>query len=244
MNSWMNRLLIIPARGGSKRIPRKNMHKFGGIPALHRTIELAISSELFDLIVVSSDDDEILRSVAEYPVDSQSKRPEILANDSATVTDVLKYEVSRQAQKGLIFREIWQLSSFAFLLTSYDLEVFAQRAKELPSDGLLIGVLPIPCPLDWALQKSSNDELIAISKSSLTIPSQNLKKYFYDSGAIAVFNGSIFGNERFDIPSLKMFGLELAQHKVVDVDNPEDLRALEILFLGHQAARSLGFDVR
>ena len=239
----MSRLLIIPARGGSKRIPGKNMYQFGGRPALHLTIELALSSELFDLIVVSSDDDEILASVSDYPVMSDSKRPGKFSNDHATVTEVLKYEVRKLAKRNLYFNEVWQMSSFAFLLSCSDLEKFALQARDIPKDGLLIGLLPFPAPIDWALQKTVNGEVKPTNEAALTSPSQNFGKYFYDSGAIAVFKGSVFNDNEFKLSSLKLFGQEIAPFKAVDVDDLQDILMLELLFFGHQKARELGLNI-
>lgn len=239
----MKRLLIIPARGGSKRIPRKNMHEFGGVPALHRTIELAISSNLFDSILISSDDRSILSSVKKYSIIADCKRPMHLSNDKATVTDVLKFEVNKLLASGFTFDEVWQLSAFAFLLSVNDLKKFAERARNLPKDGLLLGVLPFPAPIEWALSKDLNGEITAARKESLVEPSQHFGKSFYDSGAIAVFKSEIFKNSEFQISDLKLFGEEVSAHKVVDVDEPQDLLTLQVLFLGHSEANKLKFKI-
>lgn len=239
----MSRLLIIPARGGSKRIPRKNMCEFGGLPALHRTIELALSSHLFSSIIVSSDDEDILSSVSKYPIIADSKRPLNLSDDKATVTDVIKYEVTKLHALGCTFDEIWQLSAFAFLLSVEDLERFAGRAKNLPEDGLLLGVLPFPAPIEWALKKDLNGEITVARKEALVEPSQYFGKFFYDSGAIAVFKSEIFKNFEFQLSDLRLFGEELSPHKVVDVDEPKDLLMLQVLFLGHSEAVKLGFKI-
>lgn len=239
----MTRLLIIPARGGSKRIPRKNMCEFGGQPAVHRTIELAVASNLFDSILVSSDDEDILSSVSKYSVIADSKRPLNLSDDKATVTEVIKYEVTKLKSLGYSFDEIWQLSSFAFLLSVEDLKRFAERAKRLPEDGLLVGILPFPAPIEWALKKDLSGEISAVKEESLVEPSQHFAKYFYDSGAIAVFKSEVFEDSEFQLSDLRLFGEEVNAHKVVDVDEPQDLITLQVLYLGHTEAHRLGLKI-
>ena len=228
------RLLVIPARGGSKRIPRKNLYRVDGKFALQRTLELAIKSGLFSKIVISSDDDEILSVSTALGFEKEDRRPAYIADDEATVTDVLKYEVNRLASSGAFYNEIWQLSVFSFLLSAEDLIDISRVASSLPEKSLLIGILEFPVPINWALNMQSDGILQAYSVDSLSLPSQSFKKLYYDSGCFAVFPSKVFENPIFKVSDLIMYGYQLPRHKAIDVDEQQDLDTLEYIFLGKQ----------
>ena len=87
------RLCVIPARSGSKRIPRKNIKEFYGKPMIAWSIEAAISSGCFDRIVVSTDDDEIADVAETYGADVPFMRPAVLADDYAVTTPVIAHAI-------------------------------------------------------------------------------------------------------------------------------------------------------
>jgi len=105
-------LCIIPARGGSKRLPRKNIALLAGKPLLAYTIEAAIESEVFNVVCVSSEDDEILEVAQRYGAHLALKRPPELATDTTQVKDVCAYLLEELAEKGQYY------ASFAVLLTT------------------------------------------------------------------------------------------------------------------------------
>ena len=94
------KLCIIPARGGSKRIPRKNIRDFLGKPAISYAIEAALESELFDEVVVSTDDDEIAEISRLYGAITPFKRPEGISGDHTTTAEVLLHAVEWYEKKG------------------------------------------------------------------------------------------------------------------------------------------------
>ena len=86
-------IAIIPARGGSKRIPRKNIRNFHGKPMLAYSIEAALNAEVFDRVLVSTDSPEIQRVARHYGATCDDLRPDALSDDFVGTTDVVKYEV-------------------------------------------------------------------------------------------------------------------------------------------------------
>lgn len=84
---------VIPARGGSKRIPRKNIRLFGGMPMIARSIQCALQSSLFDRVIVSTDDDEIARIARAYGAEVPFRRPAELSDDHAATTEVVAHAV-------------------------------------------------------------------------------------------------------------------------------------------------------
>ncbi len=102
----MKNLCIIPARGGSKRIPRKNIKPFMGKPIIAYSIEAALESGLFDEVMVSTDDEEIATIARQYGAAVPFMRSEETSNDFATTADVLKEVVNMYAQQGKTFDTI------------------------------------------------------------------------------------------------------------------------------------------
>ena len=99
----MKNLCIIPARGGSKRIPRKNIKPFMGKPIIAYSIEYAKATGLFDEIMVSTDDPEIVEIAKQYGASVPFLRSEKTANDFATLADVLQEVIDKYAEKGVRF---------------------------------------------------------------------------------------------------------------------------------------------
>ncbi len=95
----MNSLAVIPARGGSKRLPRKNILDFCGRPIIAHTIESALNSDLFSKVVVSTEDDEIARHGQRYGAEVLM-RPDFLASDTARVVDVCLQVLKEEESQG------------------------------------------------------------------------------------------------------------------------------------------------
>ena len=94
---------IITARGGSKRIPRKNVRDFCGKPMLAYSVETAVTSGIFDVVMVSTDDDEIADVARKYGAEIPFMRSEATSNDYATTADVLREVLSEYAKRGIEF---------------------------------------------------------------------------------------------------------------------------------------------
>lgn len=94
---------IITARGGSKRIPRKNVRDFCGKPMLAYSVETAVTSGIFDVVMVSTDDDEIADVARKYGAEVPFMRSEATSNDYATTADVLREVLSEYAKRGIEF---------------------------------------------------------------------------------------------------------------------------------------------
>jgi CMP-N-acetylneuraminic acid synthetase len=125
---------IIPARGGSKRVPRKNIKKLGGQPLLGYTLEAALESDVFDEIIVSSGDDEIL-SYADREGITTDLRPEHLRGDKVRTVEVIK-ELLERPEIGDRFDNVAQMLPTCPFRTSEDVinayDVFLQKDEEMP----------------------------------------------------------------------------------------------------------------
>jgi CMP-N-acetylneuraminic acid synthetase len=129
-----NTVCIIPARGGSKRVPRKNIKELAGQPLLEYTLEAAVESGVFDEIIVSSGDDEIL-SLAEKNGVGTDLRPESLRGDKVRTVEVIEELLERPDMKDR-FDNVAQMLPTCPFRTSEDVlnahEVFSQKDKEIP----------------------------------------------------------------------------------------------------------------
>src|SRR5690606_21558885 len=106
MDTLPNNLCIIPARGGSKRIPRKNIKDFLGKPIIAYSIEAALKSELFQEVMVSTDDEEIAEIAKQYGAKVPFMRSTETSDDYATTMEVLREVVKDYGSKGMYFENI------------------------------------------------------------------------------------------------------------------------------------------
>lgn len=223
------RIAVIPARGGSKRIPGKNLARISGVPIIDYAITTAIDSKIFDTVLVSSDDQAILNHTSSIPGVSVNRRPSRLSGDFSTVYSVLRYEAERLTEAGTKFNQIWLLSATACLLEVTDLlrmaEVFDQ---DLFIDSLL-GVSEYEVPIQLAMSLNNDGRLSSIDFKSFLNRSQDLVKYYHDAGCIAAFRKQVFEQYEDSVPEGEFHAFVLDRNKGLDIDYPSDLILAEAL---------------
>ena len=126
----MRNICIIPARGGSKRIPRKNVKEFLGKPIIAYSIEAALKSGLFDEVMVSTDDQEIAAIAKQYGASVPFMRSAETANDFATTTDVLDEVLTEYQKKGKSFDAMCCIYATAPLITAQDVRDAYERLTQ------------------------------------------------------------------------------------------------------------------
>ncbi|WP_438969474.1 pseudaminic acid cytidylyltransferase [Nonlabens sp.] len=178
----MGNLCIITARGGSKRIPRKNIKPFLGKPIIAYSIEAALNSKLFDEVMVSTDDDEIAEIAHEYGANIPFKRSSENSDDYATTFDVIE-EVLNQYKVELN-------QTFEFACCIYPTAPFV-NAEILSSAFSLLGenrfdsvfpVMPFSFPVQRALKLSDAGNITFFNQEFATTRSQDLEKSYHDAG--------------------------------------------------------------
>lgn len=117
----MKNLCIIPARGGSKRIPRKNVKPFLGKPMLSYPIEVALETGLFDEVMVSTDDEEIAKIAKQYGAKVPFMRSAETASDFATLADVLREVLNNYQNDGIVFDNMCCILATSPMLRSEDI---------------------------------------------------------------------------------------------------------------------------
>jgi pseudaminic acid cytidylyltransferase len=222
------RLAVITARGGSKRIPKKNIAPFCGKPMIAYALEAVADSGMFDKIHVSTDSEEI-RDVVEklgFPVDFM--RDSALADDYTGLVPVLRWVVEQYRIRGEYFEQICCVMPTAPLIRSKDfVEAFKIFNRHHAQHPLLV-VARFPVPIEWAFRRGEGGLLTTISPESLVIRSQDLQHAYYECGPFTLFSPQ---HLIVDNPLTgRVLSYMLPAEYAVDIDTPEDMAYAERLF--------------
>lgn len=232
----MSLIAVIPARGGSKRIPQKNIRPFCGRPMMSYPLEAARKSGLFDVIHVSTEDAAIRDAAAKLGFAPDFPRPAELADDHVGIVPVLDHVVKAYEQRGRRFAGVCLIYACAPLLQADDLIGAAKLFEAHGRTKLVLGVASYPAPVEWAFRISGEGLLVADDPATHAIRSQDLRHAYYDSGMLAIFPAADVkpGDHPANRPIVPYV---LPRSHVVDVDTPEDWELAETLYLGLQQRR-------
>jgi pseudaminic acid cytidylyltransferase len=222
------RIAIIPARGGSKRIPKKNIISFCGKPMIYYALNAAKESNLFDCIHVSTDSQEICDCVESLGFSIDFMRDKSLADDFTGLIPVMKWVIDEYHKSGKEYDEICCIMPTAPLLEKEDLlkafKVFNRMDCQYP----IVSVSEFPVPVDWAFKRDSKGFLNSVWPEKLTQRSQDLDNYFYESGPFTIWNKN---HLNMDNPlGEKILSYLIPKERAVDIDTLEDLQFAEKLF--------------
>jgi N-acylneuraminate cytidylyltransferase len=222
------RLLIIPARIGSKRIKKKNIKNFLGKPIINYSIETAKRSKLFHTIHVSSDSQKILKKVRKFNIDCSFLRPKKLSGDNTQLLSVINFVIKKFEKKKLYFDEIWILMPCAPLVKTTDL-MHAQKILKKRAINAFTSVALNSNHFQWSYI-IKNKILKPLNKKYLKKPSQKLIKTYFDLGLFAGWKKKYFLN-RFKKDTLyNFYPIILNKFQSVDIDNIEDWKFAEIIY--------------
>jgi len=224
----MHNLAIIPARGGSKRIPRKNINEFWGKPIIAYSIEAALESGLFDEVMVSTDDNEIAEVTRQYGAKVPFLRSAENANDFATLADVLIEVVNQYKESGKSFHNICCILPTAPLTSVNRLkEAFAKFVNEdLES---VLPVVEFSYPILRALEFNKNERLKMIWPEYLKTRSQDLKLAYHDSGSFYWVKTNALLNQK-TLFCKNGSAIVLPETEVQDIDNETDWKLAELKY--------------
>lgn len=226
---------IIPARGGSKRIPRKNIRPFCGKPIIAYSIEAARDSGLFGRIMVSTDDEEIAETSLRFGGEIPFFRPKELADDHAGTWAVIKHALQWLLDRGIPVKHACCLYATAPFVTADSL---ARGLEALTASGrsYAFTVASFPFPIQRSLRLTSNGGLEAIWPENSSKRSQDLEPAYHDAGQ---FYWGKAGAFLADVPlySEASVPILLPRHLVQDIDTEEDWRRSELMFAAWGASR-------
>ncbi|MDC0446756.1 acylneuraminate cytidylyltransferase family protein [Gammaproteobacteria bacterium] len=225
-------LSIIPARGGSKSLPRKNIIDFAGKPLLAWTIEASLNSKCITKTVVSSDDNEILNTSLEYGSEV-IKRPSILATDTATSESVVEHVLDCLESKGEKFDIVILLQPTSPLRSSEDIDGAFNMMLD-PGVTSVISVFEIDNKILKSLVENQDGFLQGISNNkSPFMRRQDLPSVYMPNGAIYISEVETFiKNHSFF--SHKTKGFPMLERKSVDIDSLSDLELASNIFLNEK----------
>lgn len=221
-------IAIITARGGSKRIPRKNIQPFFGKPIIAYSIEAALQSGVFDDVMVSTDDPEIAAVAQNFGATVPFMRSEKNSDDTSTTVDVLMEVLDWYESQGRSFESACCLYPTAPFVTSERL----QQAKELLYNSGADTVLPITAfsfPVLKSFKKSAGDKVSFMWDEYRNFHSQDLPKAFHDSGQFYFFKTASFREQR-KLFTENTVGLEIPETEVQDINDELDWKLAEIKF--------------
>jgi CMP-N,N'-diacetyllegionaminic acid synthase len=217
-------LAVIPARGGSKRLPRKNVLKLAGKPLIAWTVEAAKNSKYIDRIIVSSDDTEILQIADDLKVEN-IKRPDKLANDTSSTFSVVEH-VIRQCNSNFDF--ILLLQPTSPLRNAAHIDEAIELLMKRDADAIISVCETEHSPL-WANTLPDNGSMEAfVPQDFINTRSQDLPKYFRLNGAIYICNTDKFKQCQTLLIDSNIYAYEMTQASSVDIDTQIDFSLAEI----------------
>lgn len=226
------KLAVIPARGGSKRIPRKNIKPFCGKPMLAWSIEAARQSGCFDRIAVSTDDEEIAAVARQCGAETPFMRPVELANDHASTIPVIHHAVDWFIASGQIPEVVCCLYATAPFVTPSDLQRGLQALQTAACD-YAFSVTSYAFPIQRAIRIREDGRVEMLQPEYFHARSQDLIEAFHDAGQFYWGSVDAWLAER-PIFSAKAVPVVLPRYRVQDIDTPEDWVRAEWLFKAMQ----------
>ena len=221
------RLLILPARSGSKRIKNKNIKLFKKKPIILYSLLEAKKSKLFSKIHVSTDSKKIKKIVEKNGFNIDFLRPKKLATDKTSTVDVLNFVVKEYGKQKFNFDEIWSLAPCSPLIKSLDLKK-ASKILKRNKNKIVISITKYPAPIEWAFKKKTN-KLIPLRKNFYKKRSQDLETKYHDSGNFVGIPKKFFHKRKINFDQ-NYIGYEIPRSRSVDIDTIEDFKFAELLY--------------
>lgn len=227
------RIAIIPARGGSKRISRKNIKLFCAKPMIAWSIEAALQSGCFDQVIVSTDDQEIAEVARQYGATVPFMRPAELSDDHTGTVPVIQHAIEWVNAQGQSVEQACCLYATAPFVSAEDINRGLDILNATQSD-YAFSVTSYAFPIQRAIRLNGEGRVQMFNPEHFNTRSQDLEEAFHDAGqfywgtADAWLKGRmIFGAGSVPVP--------LPRHRVQDIDTPEDWVRAEWLFKAMQA---------
>lgn len=220
-------IAVITARGGSKRIPKKNIKNFCGKPIIAYSIEAALKSNLFDEIMVSTDSEEIAEVARQYGAKVPFMRSEKTSGDYATTAEVLMEVLMEYEKKGVIFKYMACIYPTAPFVTAEKLI----KGMELLKSEKAKMVMPV-VPFSYPPQRGyviQEHRLNMRDKNNFSKRSQELEKIYHDCGQFYFFEVNEFKRYQGQIMD-EIVPIIVNELEVQDIDNETDWKMAELKY--------------
>ncbi len=222
------RLCVIPARGGSKRIPRKNIKAFRGQPIIAYSIETALRSTCFDRVIVSTDDNEIADVAKAHGAEVPFIRPAALSDDHADTASVIQHAIAWMDEHHGAVSEACCIYATAPFLQPDDIQgALAQLLSA--SAEYCFSVAQYPYPIQRALRISGEQRVEMLSPELVSTRSQDLEEMYHDAGQFYWGTADAWRSGR-PILSPQSAPYLLPAYRVQDIDTNDDWARAEYMF--------------
>jgi pseudaminic acid cytidylyltransferase len=221
------KIAVIPARGGSKRIPRKNIKPFAGKPMIGYAIEAAKACSGIDRVVVSTDDDEIAGIAKDFGAELPFRRPAELADDITPTVPVIAHAIETCRELGWDVTHTCCIYPGVPFIRTEDLDAALALLAQHDDAGYTFPVTGFPSPIQRALKRNEDGAVAPFNPEHVGTRTQDLEPAFFDAGQFYwaaadtwLSGANIHANGRAII---------LPEWRVVDIDTPEDWDRAEVL---------------
>jgi pseudaminic acid cytidylyltransferase len=231
-------IAVIPARGGSKRIPRKNIREFAGKPMIAWSIEAALASGCFDRVIVSTDDDDVAAVAEKYGAEAPFRRPANLADDYTGTIPVIAHAIQWLGEQGESSDSVCCIYATAPFLDVEDLKAGFRALQSSDDVDYSFAVTSYAFPIQRALRLTPAGRVGMFQPKQFATRSQDLEEAWHDAGQF------YWGRARAWLDGVPIFAdcavpVKLPRHRVQDIDTLEDWRRAEWLFKAWQAEQNV-----
>lgn len=220
-------IAIIPARGGSKRLPRKNLLQLAGKPLIGWTIEAALESQNLSRVIVSTDDTEIAEVAQQFGAEVPFMRSQALASDLATTVDVVEDVIRRVAD--IEFKHIVLLQPTTPLRTAKHIDEAIELYRRVEACAV-VGVSEMEHPVEWSNVLPEDGRMDSfLDESVMNKRSQDLPTRYRINGAIYVSDAGRLLNEHSLLFRSGTYAYRMQRECSVDIDDRIDFMVAEVL---------------
>ena len=219
---------IIPARGGSKRIPRKNIKPFLGVPLIVRTLLLLQDARVVDRVVVSTDDEEVAALARDAGAEVPFLRPPELSDDHTGTRPVIQHAIRRlEAEAGTTLGPVCSVYATAVFVTADDLAAARRLLLESPA-AFVFTAATYPAPIQRALRRRPDGSCEMVQPEHRHTRTQDLEEAYHDAGQF------YWGTRDAWLSDTPTFGSRsrmflLPRWRVQDIDTPDDWQRAELM---------------
>lgn len=221
------RVCIIPARGGSKRIPRKNIKPFAGLPIIAYSIQAAQASGLFDRIIVTTDDEEIAEVARRFGAETPFMRPKELSDDHTPTIPVIAHAIQTLQNNGDVISYACCIYATAPFIRADDIRE-AYNALITHEKQYTFPVTTFPFPIQRGVKRDREGNIEMFYPEHFATRSQDLEEAYHDVGQFywGTTDAWLEGKAIFSDAATTVV---LPRHLVQDIDTPEDWIRAELM---------------
>ena len=221
-------LAIIPARGGSKRIPGKNIKEFCGKPIIAYSIEAAIKSQCFDKIIVSTDDEEIARVAKKFGAEVPFMRPKELSDDFTGTRAVINHAINYFSKENNQPQLVCNIYATAPFIQIEDIQLGLKNISNSDCD-FSFSITSFAFSIDRSLKINESGRISPIYPDKMLLRSQDLTQAYHDAGQFYWGKTDAFLANK-SVFSLDSIPVVLPRYRVQDIDTLEDWECAEMMY--------------